>query len=181
MNDLANNIDLEITPIDKLQFSIPNVICKLNDPPPQHNIDVFINDHKESSNEHVTEQNVHRSHSELSSSLLDKYHTENDDTSNTNDENDQDSAKPTFAEKLATIYSSTADSELFNLDKKENSKFLMKQSCELSGDSAGESLFKRLEEIWSELGFSASQKLNMTIKYSSNAEETSKLSDALNI
>jgi hypothetical protein len=65
----------------------------------------------------------------------------------------------------------------------ETIRFLLQQYQDRSGGSAAtreaETIHRRLEKIWEELGFSVEQRLTVLLKYSESLEESSKLSAAL--
>ncbi|OHS95696.1 hypothetical protein TRFO_10328 [Tritrichomonas foetus] len=57
--------------------------------------------------------------------------------------------------------------------------FLNLTNMEIGNDDPALQIYDRLEAIWERLGFTVIQKLEMVIKYSENAEESNKLTDAL--
>ena len=63
--------------------------------------------------------------------------------------------------------------------KSDDIQYLIQQSADLENGDMSHAIYKRLEAIWENLGFSASQKLQMVIKYSESTEESSKLNSAL--
>jgi hypothetical protein len=72
---------------------------------------------------------------------------------------------------------------MYSLEASEDLKFLLNQSFHSTavGDPElrAEAIQKRLEDIWEALGFSIQQKLALLLKYSTNLEESAKLSNAL--
>ncbi|EAX95614.1 hypothetical protein TVAG_459630 [Trichomonas vaginalis G3] len=57
--------------------------------------------------------------------------------------------------------------------------FLLNQTVEITNTKQGEKMFDRLNAIWTKLGFTMGQKLEMAAKYSQNVDESQKLSDAV--
>ncbi|KAK8888006.1 hypothetical protein M9Y10_039066 [Tritrichomonas musculus] len=63
--------------------------------------------------------------------------------------------------------------------KSDDIQFLIRQTSDLENGDMSQAIYKRLELIWQNLGFSVTQKLQMVIKYSESTEESSKLNSAL--
>lgn len=63
--------------------------------------------------------------------------------------------------------------------KSDDIQYLIQQSGELENGDMSQAIYKQLESIWANLGFSVTQKLQMVIKYSESPEESSKLNSSL--
>ena len=63
--------------------------------------------------------------------------------------------------------------------KSDDIQYLIQQSAELENGDTSQAIYKRLEAIWENLGFSVTQKLQMVIKYSESPEESSKLNSSV--
>jgi hypothetical protein len=72
---------------------------------------------------------------------------------------------------------------MYSLEASEDLKYLLSQNFHSTaiGDPElrADAIQKRLEDIWEALGFSVQQKLALLLKYSTNLEESAKLSNAL--
>jgi hypothetical protein len=58
-------------------------------------------------------------------------------------------------------------------------KFLLEQTADLIESNEGSKLHDRMSQVWDNLGFTIQQKLEMAVKYSTGAEDSSKFTDAV--
>jgi len=160
ISELCSDMSYNISPIEEIDGSLPQAVEDI--PNPKSN--VFVIDSKEPHDAYITpKQSRVRTPRQI-------------------DKREEKRSK--MNEHLAAVIKAQANGEQkigysTNSSGKRDMDYLLEQSVLISTDNSGDSIHKRLDEIWSKLGFSIHQKLDMVVKYSQTIEESNRLSEAL--
>ena len=152
-NKMTSAIDVDLTPVNETPYTIPDALNRI--PDPDTNRSVCTQLLKTGNDEKVEDYVVN------DSKQASKFQIKLD---------------PSVAVVLAGVQKHEE-----NIEKAKDMEYLLNQTVELTKDNeiSGKLVFKRLEAVWNRMGFSTMQKLDMAIKYSKNAEESSRLAESL--